>query len=329
MSEQYEKTKALKALFVKYLNGDVTKEEGKRIELWYDALEKDPVAKHSLTDGEAAQTTRKTILKQVHKAITGTSDKRHAVPVLKYAASLLLITGITFFYIRYINVPREQFVTKVIETGAGLQKNIVLADGSNILLNAESKLVISGDFNRKDRKVILTGEAFFHIAKDHSRPFIIRSGDLKTTVLGTSFNINAYPGLESIKISVATGKVKVAKALSNGGDGILSAGMIKDQTLVFNNKTKTALIKQGNTELLSSWDKGELYIDNASITDIAQDLERHYRMPVKLSPEVSSDDRYTVQLGNEPIATSIRVLSDLTHLKFIVKQNQLYIMKRK
>ena len=329
MSEQQENTKALKALFAKYLKGEVTAEERERIDLWYASLDRVLAEREQVTDTHSTQRIRKDILSQLRKVSGDKSAIRRLVPVLKYAASTVLLSGLALYGIKYSAKTPQQAVAQVITTASGIQKNIVLTDGSSILLNAESKLIVSADFNSKDRKVILVGEAFFHIAKDKKRPFIIRSGDLKTTVLGTSFNINAYPGMENIKISVATGTVKVARTMAQDVDGLLSSSMVKDQTLVFNNKTKIAQIREGNTALLSAWDKGELYIDNASLPDIAKQLSRHYRIPVKLSPDLGSADRYTVRLENETIASSIRVLSDLTHLKFIVKQNQLYIMNGK
>ena len=138
---------------------------------------------------------------------SGTSKKSAGVHWLKAAVAAVVL--ILFAWVLYtINkpgtVPLELLVK---ETQRGQKSTITLADGSTVMLNAQSRLTYPGQF-AGTREVVLEGEAFFLVNHNPDKPFVVRSGHLQTTVLGTSFNIEAFPE-KNIKVTVATGKVRV------------------------------------------------------------------------------------------------------------------------
>lgn len=325
MADKNQNTPELKKLLSKYLANDVTDQKRALIEKWYADLASDNDTERLFTSAYSKNKVRKSIHRFLRRETRSTEKKWIHHPILKYAALILLFIGIGFLiYRRPDKVQESQFFT-----ASGISKTIKLPDGSNIILNAKSRLTVAADFNTTDRKVKLEGEAFFSIAKDRTRPFIIRSGDLKTTVVGTSFNINAYPEQNEIKISVASGKIKVSQIIPQGIDKPLSIGMTKNQLLVFNNLTKSALIKTGDPDLFNSWSRGELYIDNASVIQIGEQIGRHFKMKINLPPGIRADDNYTIRLGKAEMNTSLKILSEITNYNFVTKQNQIYIMGKK
>ncbi|EDM34196.1 putative anti-sigma factor [Pedobacter sp. BAL39] len=327
MSE-HKNTKNLKHLLSKYLRDEVTDQERNAIEAWYKALDQHSPQQDEFPGLQSRTEIRKAILQNLHKEAGPRRQHWIKTPVMKYTAAVLLLGLLAFFYSRYPSSDKRT-ADQVITTGAVSKKTLTLPDGSVILLNAGGSLTIASDFNDKDRKVKLTGEAFFTIAKDKSRPFIIQSGKLKTTVLGTSFNINAYPDLSETKIAVATGKVKVVQSRNGKQEVMLAEAMVKNQVLVFNHKTQRAEIKKGDTELLRLWADQKLYIDNYAIGDIAKQLSRHYNIEVVLDPKMDDPAKYTIMLGNERIQTTAEILSELTHHTFYIQQNKLFIMKKR
>lgn len=104
---------------------------------------------------------------------------------------------------------QEEVVTHTLSTPRGKNFKLVLEDGTEVWLNAESKLHYPNRFTGKERKVTLEGEAFFHVAKDASRPFIVKSGTAETRVLGTEFNFRAYPH-ENRHVTLVSGSVIVS-----------------------------------------------------------------------------------------------------------------------
>ncbi|TDQ09450.1 FecR family protein [Pedobacter metabolipauper] len=324
--ETSPQTEKERTLLKKYLAGNCSAAEKEQVELWYKSFDQSPLPGRTQEKNSLNNVKRK-LFNQIQSA-NPKKARIFRLPVyLRFAAVLALMTTISLMIYRFSDHAGQTAIEYV--TLKGEHKVITLADGSVVTLNSGSSLKVKSDFKQSTREVQLSGEAFFKIAKDKSRPFIIQSGNLKTTVLGTSFNINAYPDLSEIKIAVATGKVKVAHTTENKQELMLANEMVKDQVLIFNSKTQLAEIKTGNTELLSSWISNKLYIDNSSMDDIAKQLSRHYNTKVSLDPKMNDTDKYTITLGNENLQTSAQILSEFTHHTFYIKQNQLYIMKKK
>ncbi|WP_040626506.1 FecR family protein [Mucilaginibacter paludis] len=314
----------LKAILTKYINSQASLEEQEAVNSWYQSLgvgdEQDP----ALNDAVLKDKLKQSIQLYLRRKITGSNHwlRPH---YLKYAAAcLLLITAGIVIYSRVTALRESAKKEIVLFTGRGEHKQLHLADGSEVLLNVGSKLVISKDFGDKRRDVTLIGEAFFKVAKNPDKPFFIHSGNLETRVVGTSFNINAYPDLEKIKVAVLTGKVKVS-GMVNGHNKILAQGMTKGATLSFYKATGNTELKIEDTELLTAWSSNKLYIDNATISDIARQLQRYYNIKVVNTVAANLKDRYTISFGKESMKVVLQTLSVLTRRKFVYADNQITI----
>lgn len=324
MSENYNEQE-LKAVLKKYLNAESSIEESQGINSWYEAIgsadEIVPVLHHEAAKAELAGKI-KTYLK-----LQLPSEKKtwFKIAYLKYvAASVLLISaGIGgYSYLKQLQLSARKEIT--VFSNAVTQKQLTLPDGSEVMLNTGSKLVIAKDFGVDSRKVTLVGEAFFKVAKDRDKPFFIRSGTLKTRVVGTSFNISAYPDLEKIKIAVMTGKVRVSES-KNGKESMIAQGMVMNQTLSFYKNTSAYELKTEDTELIASWRTNKLYIDNATIKEIATQLGRYYHVKVVCLAKSNPGDRYTIRFNKESMNGVLQILSVLTKKKFIYEHNQITI----
>ncbi|WP_027002637.1 FecR family protein [Hugenholtzia roseola] len=163
---------------------------------------------------------------------------------------------------------------------------ILLADGTKVWLNKNSKLTYLSDFQH-DRKVTLEGEAFFEVQRDENSPFRIQSGEALTTVLGTSFNIRAYPQEKEVRVTVAEGKVEVRKA--RGFDT-----QTKPQTLTANqvaivSPSADAPVVQLENKNLNylSWKHKKLVFENRPVGEIIDLLSEIYQIQVMVSnPEI-------------------------------------------
>lgn len=147
-----------------------------------------------------------------------------------------------------------------------------LPDGSRVWINQNTEIEYSTSFSGKERKITLSGEAFFEVARDTARPFIITSGEVTTTVLGTSFNILAYEG-QTNKVSVKSGKVKVEanhrkvflekgfESVTSSDDGIIS-------------KQKTNIVEP-------SWKKVLIDVDRKTLAQVISQLQAIYPIEVE------------------------------------------------
>lgn len=149
---------------------------------------------------------------------------------------------------------------------------ISLPDGTRVWLNQNSEIEYPSKFSNNKRTVTLKGEAFFEVKRDPSRPFIISSGSIKTTVLGTSFNIKAYSNDTQPEVSVRTGKVKVE---SEQNTVLLERG---DKAVY--TKENAVLNKQRTNILEPEWKKVLIYVDGLTLNEVLNKLQSEHKFSV-------------------------------------------------
>ena len=158
----------------------------------------------------------------------------------------------------------------------GQKRRITLPDGSVVWLNAESSLHYPATFSDTARNIQMDGEAFFQVAKDIKRPFVVKSGKFETTAIGTEFNINAYPENESIAINLVEGKVKVAPASSEEGF-ILVPG---EAASCSNNDLSMKRYTFETHEV--EWKDGVLTFKRDNFSTVVKELKRWYGIDIKV-----------------------------------------------
>ncbi|MBX2921658.1 MAG: FecR domain-containing protein [Chitinophagaceae bacterium] len=155
--------------------------------------------------------------------------------------------------------------------------NMTLSDGSQVWLNAGSSVTYPVAFIGKERKVSITGEAYFEVAHDIAKPFIVSKGDLQVQVLGTRFNINAYDDESDARITLLQGSVKVKNGkkesrLQPGQQAQIAAGI--------------KIISNTDVEQVMAWKNGLFVFDRAGIRDVMRQLARWYDLDVHYTGEV-------------------------------------------
>lgn len=182
-------------------------------------------------------------------------------------------------------------------------KEVALPDGSIVLLNSASTIKVSGDFNQKTRKIYLEGEAFFKVAEDKTRPFIVRTNsDLQIRVLGTSFNVKAYDSDSTIETTLVSGKVELQNSTKNKTLFALSP----NEMATYNKLANKLDVNQVRTAIVTSWKEGLLIFDNEPIQNVLNSLERHYDVKIKIND--SEIRTYTFSGKIEPKANIQEVL---------------------
>lgn len=187
------------------------------------------------------------------------------------AAAVFLVTLSVWFVYDFNN--RSQLTE--IATNMGEKKEIKLPDGSLITLNENSTIAYAPDF--KNRVVQLEGEAFFGVAKQVGKTFEILTNTTKTTVLGTSFNIRAYPQDNRIEVAVYTGKVAF-ETLAKASDKMLLKANEKGVFDIKSNKINKVAASDSNA---IAWKTQLLHFDNTSLKDLVEVLERYFEIEIK------------------------------------------------
>jgi transmembrane sensor len=161
-------------------------------------------------------------------------------------------------------------------TPRGGQYQLTLADGTKVWLNAASSITFPVAFAGAERKVVVNGEAYFEVAHDARKPFIVSTGNQEITVLGTHFNVKAYDDDAGISTTLLAGSIRI-KNLTSGRADLLSPGQ---QAKIYRNKNDIN-IKTVNTEDAISWKNGYFLFDNQEIKSIMKIMSRWYDVDVE------------------------------------------------
>jgi len=233
---------------------------------------------------------------------------------LQYAAVVLICFGLSFLYL-YNTTPGFGKLSKV-QTAESKDK-VELADGSQIQLNVNSKLIYPNHFGDNKRLVKLKGEAFFNIKRDTSKPFIIESGKTLIKVLGTSFNIRNITGNQTL-VSVNTGVVSF-KVKNNGQEIILKKGQVglfKDNQLTLLNKPNRNC---------DSWRTGSLSFKNTPFIQVLEDIERLYKVKFKNENKKLENLKLTIDFNNYDLDKVLKQLELLIQANIEKKEHVIII----
>lgn len=196
----------------------------------------------------------------------------------------------------------------------GQKSTITLTDGTRIKLNSNSKLVFPETFSSTERNVELVGEAFFEVSKDTSRPFTIISGNLKTQVLGTSFNISAYPTSGDIKVAVATGKVAVGAADQKSATEKLT--LLPDEMAIYSGQSERLVKTSFDPMREMAWKDGILYFDNQDINEITSELVKWYGVTFVIDKKLNTEKDYTGSFDNKSLKEVLQGISFVFGFEF-------------
>jgi hypothetical protein len=218
--------------------------------------------------------------------------------VPRIAAILFISLSIPIYYFISNHESRETVVEKAVET---MQKNIAkgeklsltLPDGTRVWVNSGSSLSYPEKFDQDQRIVKMDGEAFFEIEKDSLRPFLVVADGFITTALGTSFNVNSNSS-GGLKISLLTGKVKVAKELSSE-EFFLEPG----QEFLDDENSGKGIVRKFHPEKVLAWKDGKIIFENAGLPEVVKTLEDWYGVEINLVNAENVKWKFSGEYKNE------------------------------
>ncbi len=197
--------------------------------------------------------------------------------------------------------------------------NVVMADGTKIWLNASSAIKYPTQFSSKERKVYLTGEAYFDVTKDAERPFIVSTVAMDIEVLGTSFNVMAYPDEDLVEATLVTGEIKVKTAKQ-------SLTIKPGKQVQLDKKYESMKEIRVNTELFTSWTEGKYIYDYQSLETVMRKLSRWYNVNVFYIDDEVTNLHFSGTLYNyHDIKQTLHIIELATNVKFEIIENAVLV----
>ncbi|WP_324674429.1 FecR family protein [Hymenobacter sp. GOD-10R] len=229
------------------------------------------------------------------------------IGIMRIAAALALCIGVWGLMRAWLP---KKLGTQEVTVAAGPKIQLTtLPDGSRVWVNRNSTLTYGANFNGATREVRLQGEAFFEVKKDHGRPFTVLAHDTRTRVLGTSFNVRAYPAEDSVEVAVVTGRVSFlpsSRVKPAAPDSLLLPG----RRGVIYKETPLVVAQHSITDFnFRAWQRQELVFDNQPLREVAQDLARYYGTPVKLARPALGECRFTGSFRQVTLSQALHIVS--------------------
>ena len=229
---------------------------------------------------------------------------------LKVAAVVAIILGSVFILIKLQPVSDGQaslpvFVNKKSPVG---QKIITwLDDGTKVHLNAGSDIGYHEKFSDSARVVYLSGEAYFEVTRDTLRPFIVKTGQVKTTVLGTTFIVKAYPDENKVDVAVMKGMVRVEN--ENNLQPPFQHTITGNEMTSYDINSQLAIKQEFDPDQVFAWTKGIIHFKAADINEIIKTLERWYGVTFVVNRPLNPDKDFTITYENKPLQEILEGLS--------------------
>lgn len=311
--KQHDEHSEFEVLSGKYLTGEISAEELQILETWVKASEANKKLfqswKHAwqLAGTNTLQFDIEKAKQDLFEKISTNSTKQHQISpeptsrklnlTWRIAAAVLVFVALGFLLITMFgNKDQELIAYNAVLTET-------LDDGSQITLNQNTTLVYPKTFDKRKREVKLAGDAFFEVARDPKKPFIIEAGGMQVQVLGTSFYVDARPDKKQVEVTVKTGKV--ALLAPDQSQVVLTAG----QKGIFIKNQKTLYTEENTDENFLAWKTRHIQFEDAGLAEVLEVLNRTYGVHLTLQNTKLETCRLTATFDNDSIDDVLIIIS--------------------
>ncbi len=313
------KKEELIKLAEKVYNGSASDEELMQYNLHYNKLRQEEENSDSLNPAELEERGF-LIYNRLERELANNSRivsikrRKRTYAALYAVASILAFAAIGFWF--YKGTTTTNFKVKQVITKASGSENtmVTLPDGSTVILGVGSKMNYSSDFIKGHlREVTLSGKGFFDIKHDSSRPFIVHTGDVHTTVLGTAFDIQAYPGSSDVTVRVIRGKVSVTRK-----DRMLGI-LTPDKQVVYNHREDQAVVSAVDAGKAMNWREKDLMFNDVTFAEAGGLLEERFDMKINISDGKLAARHFTTTLyEKQALSEFLSLICDFNGATFTI-----------
>jgi len=241
---------------------------------------------------------------------------------LRYAAAIVLLVSLSsiMFYLGRRdtqNLVSELKYTSVVADKGQISK-VILPDSSIVWINSGTTLTYDNNFSQNNRNLSLKGQAFFQVRKNKHLPLIVTSGDLQVKVLGTQFDVKAYPEDEEIKVTLESGEVE----LLNSKDKSFVYKMTPGQMASYDNQSNKVEIKTVVSQNYSSWKNGELIFIDTPMAEVIKSLQRKFDIEIEVGHASVYRSVFNANFKNESMKEILDYIQFSCHVNYTIKSEK-------
>jgi ferric-dicitrate binding protein FerR (iron transport regulator) len=326
---------SVEALIQRLRNNECTPEEFELLQQW--------VAQLDISDESAELSPEQltAVKNRMYQQLTGIRPevpKRHRLPYrrLLVAASWLAL-AVSVIVLWYLNRPSaandhtaKPLLTVIENNHTGIRR-IILPDGSQVCLNMHSRLEFDRQqFNTAERLVKLSGEGFFEIVPSTSPktsqriPFIVETGSLRTRVLGTAFNIEAYAQESEVRVSLVHGKIALDDTATDQ-----TTVLSPNQAVRYSKQTQSWQVLPVDATNISLWTKGYLVFTEVPLQEAIERISKRYQVPIEYDVTLVQNKRITASFRNSTWPTVLDNILFVHDLQYKQAGNKVIIVKKR
>lgn len=320
-----------KQLMEGYLRGDLSAEDRELLQRWYDSFGESEIGVPGIENDRAAKQLHDELRARIQQVVVDApldaASKRRRMPWRQMAAAAILIAtlGSTIWWtVRQqtaveANMAVQQPAFRKVKTGIRQVKKLVLPDGSIIHVNANSAIRIPERMDDDKREVLLDeGEAYFEVAQEFQRPFVVRMADLQVEVLGTAFNVKSYHALEDITVVVTDGKVRVRDTTRVLRDLVANQGLAYHKPMGRVRSIDAAYVNA------NGWISGVVPLEKAGFDELALVLYNLYGVQLKSNDPRTVRHHYNLSLrADSPLEETMEVICGIHKTTYRRKGNEI------
>jgi len=251
---------------------------------------------------------------------------------ISIAASILIITGAylllrpkTFVEEAITYALQQEAPPTVATTAIDQRKKITLPDGTHVLLNGTSQLSIASDFNQKHRIVWLVGEGYFEVAKDKTKPFIVRTASTVTTALGTAFKVKNYPNQDVSYVMLTSGSVQIDHI--DAQQHKLATTILQPGQRAMLNKGEQLRVSSFDAQEINEWLTRKLTFQASGFDEIQTKLCDIYGVSLVADQNIASSLAFTGHFVDRELTEVLDAISFSNRMKFVIEGNKIIMQK--
>lgn len=320
-----EELKDIELIIIKSLDQTASLADLATLKNWMEASEVNRQHYFKMKDmWDASRTYTDYSAKQAWGRVNNRITQRHipkwTVEFLKIAS--VAIVAVLLSYLVF-NIPTETELysnNTTVEVPNGSQSTIYLNDGTKVKLNAGSKLIYPNSFNGDTRQVQLSGEGYFEVTHNPEHPFVVSAGEIEVRVLGTEFNVMAYPEYNRIETTLIDGKVALNRIGANTKPMVLKPG----QKATYSNGKLS--LEHADIQLETNWTKNSFYFKSTPFSELVMRLERWYAVDIEYKTEDFKDITFTGKFrNNETIWQVLDAIQITTAIRYKSENEKIHI----
>ena len=249
-------------------------------------------------------------------------SKTRALIRWRIAASIFILVGVIgilyFFAGNSVKTNEKLNLYTSVFTENGQRSKVVLPDSSIVWLNSGTTLSYPGDFSNQNRKVILSGQAFFEITHKKNYPFSVHANSLIVTVLGTKFDVDAYPEEDEIAVVLESGKVELTHQEFDSFSYMMKPG---EKAAINLSDNHAMNISHVDAAIYSSWKDGKLIFRNSPMEEVVEKLRKWYNIDIEISDTEVYNSIFSGTIKNESYEEIFRLIGIACHVNCKIKHN--------